>query len=116
MKLWLDDLRPAPAGWVWVKTVKAAKTALKQNHVEVASLDHDLGGDPTNDKDENNENGMALMNWLELCHMQDRKHWPDKIIIHSVNPYASFQMYEVARRYVPTEKIPYGSGFWVPEL
>lgn len=43
MKLWLDDIRPAPEGWVWVKTAYAAKAHLARFTVEVASLDHDLG-------------------------------------------------------------------------
>lgn len=28
MKLWIDDLRPAPSGYIWAKSVKAAKTAI----------------------------------------------------------------------------------------
>ena len=24
MKLWMDDIRPAPEGYVWVKTVESA--------------------------------------------------------------------------------------------
>lgn len=28
MKLWVDDLRPAPNGYIWVKSVEAAKTAI----------------------------------------------------------------------------------------
>lgn len=107
MKLWLDDLRPAPDGWFWVKTVEEAKTALKRGEIEVASLDHDLGGDPTKDKDANNENGMCLMNWLERLHMEGRPYWPKCVIIHSVNPYASVQMFNVAQRYTHAIKQPY---------
>ena len=109
MKLWLDDLRPAPEGWVWVKTVAEAKKAIKANDVEVASLDHDLGGDPTKDKDANNENGMCLMNWLELLHLEGRPRWPKCIIIHSVNPHASIQMFEVASRYTWAYQKPFGT-------
>lgn len=51
MKLWLDDDRPAPEGWVWVKTADAAIRVLehwKRNpdspncSIEVMSFDHDL--------------------------------------------------------------------------
>ena len=28
MKLWLDDLRPAPEGYMWCKTVNEAKNAI----------------------------------------------------------------------------------------
>lgn len=50
--LWLDDVRPAPTGWVWVKTVDEAKAWLIQKDergqpvVRAMSLDHDLGACP----------------------------------------------------------------------
>lgn len=52
MKLWLDDVRPAPEGWVWVKSVAEAKEQILAwaNDGEEwthASLDHDLGADPS---------------------------------------------------------------------
>ena len=43
--LWLDDVRPAPEGWVHVKTVEEAKGYLVKGNVQRASLDHDLGDD-----------------------------------------------------------------------
>lgn len=43
MKLWLDDVRPAPEGWRWVKTAGEALTLLLRGGVKIASLDHDLG-------------------------------------------------------------------------
>ena len=45
VKLWLDDVRPAPLGWTWCKTVAAAQALLMTGSVEEASLDHDLGMD-----------------------------------------------------------------------
>lgn len=41
--LWLDDLRPAPAGWTHAKTVAEAQALLEHEDVDMASLDHDLG-------------------------------------------------------------------------
>jgi hypothetical protein len=46
MKLWLDDLRPAPDGWTWVTTAPAAIERLGAGGVLEVSLDHDLGEDP----------------------------------------------------------------------
>ena len=44
MNVWLDDLRNAPEGFdVHVKTAQEAINLLKSGHVEVISLDHDLG-------------------------------------------------------------------------
>ena len=37
MKLWIDDLRPAPSGYIWVKSVKAAKTAIKTKDQKAAA-------------------------------------------------------------------------------
>jgi hypothetical protein len=41
-KVWLDDVRPAPAGWVHVLTPEAIDL-LRSGDVEEISLDHDLG-------------------------------------------------------------------------
>lgn len=46
MKLWLDDLRPAPDGWTRVTTAPAAIEKLTAGGVLEVSLDHDLGEDP----------------------------------------------------------------------
>lgn len=43
IRLWLDDLRPAPVGWTWAKSVAHAKQLLRDSDVVEASLDHDLG-------------------------------------------------------------------------
>jgi hypothetical protein len=44
MRLWVDDLRVAPEGWVWVKTIGAAIRILRTGKVIELALDHDLGG------------------------------------------------------------------------
>ena len=48
MKIWLDDIRPAPDGWVWVKNYEEAIELIcgPENFDEI-SLDHDLGDGPT---------------------------------------------------------------------
>lgn len=45
MRLWLDDVRPAPDGWVWVKTARDAIALLAAVGVAEISLDHDLGNE-----------------------------------------------------------------------
>ena len=82
MKLWLDDVRPAPdATWTACKTAATALEYLKTGAVTVASLDHDLGGAPS-----------KLYNWLEpngsmLAQqmVQDQAFPTDQLIIHSSN-------------------------------
>lgn len=45
MKIWLDDIRPAPEGWVWCRTYEKFVWYLDEFwcEVELVSLDHDLG-------------------------------------------------------------------------
>lgn len=56
MKLWVDDERPAPEGWTWVKTVDEATQALTDNEVTDLSLtpkDRDVW-----------EDGAMVLGWL----------------------------------------------------
>lgn len=48
MKLWIDDLRPAPAGYEWLKSTDDAIARIKHlgrcgAHIEVLDMDHDAG-------------------------------------------------------------------------
>lgn len=45
MRLWLDDIRPAPKGWVWVKDARhfMSDLLLMFEDITEVSLDHDLG-------------------------------------------------------------------------
>lgn len=43
VKLWLDDIRPAPRGWYWATTALEAEDILSCFVVTDCSLDHDLG-------------------------------------------------------------------------
>ena len=84
MKLWVDDIRPAPDGYVWCKSVLDAvvkicdgeKCApLSKGRVVLLDIDHDAG-------DYVNEGGdyIKLLDWLEAT---DRNY---PIHIHSMNP------------------------------
>lgn len=58
MKIYLDDERPAPEGWILAMTVPILIHLMKtQSNITDISLDHDLG---------NNElTGYDFMLWLE---------------------------------------------------
>lgn len=45
MKLWIDDLRPAPSGYFWCKSVDGAISLINNNelNIEEINLDHDAG-------------------------------------------------------------------------
>ena len=46
MKVWHDDVREAPEGWERAWDNPTALALLRDNEVEVISLDHDLGCSP----------------------------------------------------------------------
>lgn len=104
MKLWLDDARPAPEGYVWLKSVNDAKTFILDKEREFAYLfrrgvykadylislidiDHDAG-------DFSNDGGdyIKLLDWLE----ETGRDYP--IRIHSMNPVGVANMRRIIER------------------
>jgi hypothetical protein len=85
MKLWLDDVRPAPNGWAWAKTSQEAITILKDwwNEIEIISLDHDLGG---------NDNGYKVLIFIEYTVAIEGYPFSPEILIHTANPAAREKM------------------------
>jgi len=117
MKLWLDDIRPAPPGWHHVKTIREAKDVLMTGLVTHASLDHDLGAcedcmaGRTAEQwlaEHNNQampncthfgTGYDLVTWMEETHM-----WPsESIMCHSRNPVGRARMQQVMMKEVPRQ-------------
>lgn len=58
MKVWLDDVRPTPNGWVLARNVEDAKTLLAGGGVSNLSLGYDLGGE--------GPDASALCLWMAL--------------------------------------------------
>lgn len=104
MKLWIDDVRPAPEGFVHIKSVDEAKECIifaeeqcaKRNDVyydcsifiiEVIDIDHDAG-------DYANYGGdyIRLLDWLE----ETGRNYP--IRIHSQNPVGVKNMRRIIQR------------------
>lgn len=84
MKLWLDDVRPAPVGFVWVKTAEEAIAAFATGDVTVASLDHDLEADMT---------GYDVLAWVEKCVATGAWYGSiPTIYVHSANPPGRLRM------------------------
>lgn len=83
MKVWLDDVREAPDGWVHVKTPEEAIELLRSGEVEEINLDHDLGlATP-----ESERTGYDVLAWLEEALATGIwKHPVPVIRIHSANP------------------------------
>ena len=86
MKVYLDDQREAPEGWVRTKTSAETIELLKSGQVEVLSLDHDLG------EDESVGTGYHVLLWLEKeVYTKDFKP-PTDMRVHSANSAARPKM------------------------
>ena len=99
MKLWIDDLRPAPTGYVWVKTVNDAKWQIKSAEdvykifpcdeppIELIDIDHDAG-----DFARYGGDYIKLLDWFE----ETNRNYP--IRIHSMNPVGRENMLRIIRK------------------
>lgn len=87
MKLWVDDLRPAPDGWTWAKNSKDAMKLIASRRIDEISLDHDLGGEDTT---------RGIVNYMAANHI-----WPSKIYVHTANPVGRDYLIGVVTRYGP---------------
>lgn len=100
VKVWLDDERPEPNGWIRAKTAKEAIALLEAGSVEEISLDHDLG-------EESNGNGHDVLCWLEEKAAYGIISIPT-IRIHTANPVARVRMVaavESIKRLTNSQKI-----------
>jgi len=111
MKLFVDDVRQVPDGWVVARTVDEAKSLLARENVEVVSLDHDMGacaecaangldiGDMTTPETtfmhwcSHAADGYALVKW-----MLAEKHVPPVVHVHTMNPVGRKRMLSALER------------------
>ncbi len=89
MKVFLDDERVAPSGWIQVRWPEEAIDLLKTGKVTELSLDHDLG-------DDEHGTGYDVLLWIEEEVMFNKFVLPS-INIHSANPAARRRMEEALR-------------------
>ena len=90
MKLWIDDVRPAPYGYVWVKTVNDAILHIEmheQNKIPI--LINYLEND---DRKYGTPDYIKLFDWLE----ETGRNYP--IHIHSINPVGVENMRRIIER------------------
>lgn len=93
MKLWIDDVRPAPDGYYWIKSVNKAKhlicvwTFQMFKDIELIDIDHDAGDYASDGGDY-----IKLLDWLEAGG------WNIPIRIHSMNPVGVQNMRAIIHR------------------
>lgn len=83
VKLYMDDLRPCPEGWILARDGKEMLKLMKEhnNNISCISLDHDLGH-PTND------GYWVVKGIIELGYHAD------KVYLHTANPLGRENMYK----------------------
>lgn len=93
INIWLDDIRPAPDGFIWVKTVNEVICLFLhyQNldkmkcDINIISLDNDLG--------EGQEEGYKVLDEIEEIYKNNIGIFlPNEIRVHSANPVARKRM------------------------
>ena len=84
MKVYLDDIRPTPDGWIHVYWPDEAIELLKTGDVEIISLDHDLG-------DDDRGTGYDVIVWIEEAVVTTGFNAPE-IRVHSANSAARARM------------------------
>lgn len=97
MKLWIDDVRPAPEEYIWVKTVEdaiieilttdALRMVDENQEIELIDIDHDAG-----DYAQYGGDYIRLLDWLE----ETGRNYP--IRIHSMNPVGVANMRAIIQR------------------
>ena len=90
MKIWLDDIRYPPDGYVWCCSVNEAIKTLENcnEEIEVIDCDHDLGDFAYDGGD-----GIKLLDWL----IEHQLFYP--IRLHTMNPVGRENMQRLIDRY-----------------
>lgn len=93
IKIWLDDIRPAPNGYFHCRSVNEAKLKIiyceaERTEIEVIDCDHDLGDYATDGGD-----GIKLIDWLA----ERKTFYP--IRLHTQNPVGRENMQREINRY-----------------
>lgn len=95
MKIWIDDVRPAPHGnYMWCRSVNQAKQIINdiikfplEDWIELIDIDHDAGDYASDGGD-----FINILNWFE----ETNQNYP--IRIHSMNPVGKENMRRIIKR------------------
>ena len=86
MKLWIDDIRPAPDGFIWCKSINQAKAA-------ITAYEHQYSCDNILiDLDNDAADYFKILDWLEEKNIVDTGYF---FKIHSKNPVGIMKMEDI---------------------
>ena len=85
-RLWIDDVREAPEGWLHAHSTFEAIDILKNNDVKYISLDHDAG-----DFEPDGGDFINVLDWIEQAGGGEKYIFT----IHSMNPVGRSNMIRV---------------------
>lgn len=97
VKVYLDDIRPGPNGWLVIRNPITFKEIVNKwfMSIDEISMDHDLGFVDDTDKE---ITGYDLLCWLEdFLYDRDLNYLP-KISVHSANPVGAERMQKMIDR------------------
>jgi hypothetical protein len=92
MKVFLDDERPTPEGFVRTYSVEETTKLLLTRQVQFISLDNDLGS-----MDHNTE-GYNILNWLEQEVFNDPTFPIPEMVVHSSNASRAMSMRQAIKK------------------
>lgn len=99
VNLWLDDERPAPAGWTHARTMAEAIAVMQAGPVELASLDHDLG-DVDAARGAAGQTPRERTGYDFCLWMAEHGTWPrQRPVVHSQNPVGRAAMVQLIERH-----------------
>lgn len=92
MKIWVDDIRPAPTGYEWIKTTEGAIALIEHLNrcgveIELIDLDHDAGDFVRFGGD-----------YIKILDFLERTEVSVPIRIHSMNVVGKMNMRAIIRR------------------
>jgi len=91
MKVYLDDTRSTPEGWIRTYWPEETIALLERGGITELSLDHDLG-------DDGRGTGYDVLTWLERRIFDNAAFPLPKIYIHSANPVGVLRMRNLVAR------------------
>lgn len=95
VRIWLDDIRDAPVGFIHCHSVNEAIQVIleyeRKSHIELIDCDHDLG-----DYAHDGGDGIKLIDWL----IERGSFYPIKL--HTMNPVGRDNMQRTIDRYWPS--------------